>query len=357
MTSDFKPRGLPLLIGSLPLADHEEAHRLVVRYTPEIPLWVQLPRHRQEGMVAQFQDGMPGLVDGPDGTLVETAGERFERELLAFYEEFVPIAEGRRDLEGSRFTLSNTTAPGFFTLHRQLQHLDPPPRAVKGQITGPVTFGLALKSAEGRSLFFEATAREAAIKLLALKARWQAEQLAVAGCPVLIFVDEPGLTGLGSSSLIGISDREVHAALEEVFCAIHGAGGLAGIHVCGNTDWGLLLSTTVEVVSFDAHAYFENFMLYKEPLHAFLEQGRILALGVVPTGDPNAIAQASATSVIAAIEERIGRLQALGFSRERIIGQTLITPSCGTGSLSLEQTLRVLELTQAAAADLRLSLG
>jgi methionine synthase II (cobalamin-independent) len=349
----FSPCGLPLLIGSLPLADHGAAHRLVMRYTPEIPLWVQLPRHPGERMIPQFQAGMPGLVVGPEGERVATAEDRFAQELLAFYEEYMAVIDGHRGLADTRFGLEEEAAPGFFTLLRRLPSLEPPPRAVKGQITGPVTFALALKNAEGRAIFYDPSAREAAGKLLALKARWQVEQLAAAGCPVFLFVDEPGLTGLGSSALIGVSDQEVRAALEEVFGAIRGAGGLAGIHVCGNTDWGLILGTTVEVVSFDAYAFFDHLMLYGAPLRDFLSDGRILALGIVPTLDPQALECASRDAIIALLEERIGRLQALGFSRERIVRQLLVTPSCGTGSLNLAQAEKVLELTRAASAHLR----
>ena len=62
MANDFKPNGLPTLIGSLPLSDHDEALGLVFDYTPDIPVWVQLPVHVQEGMIAQFLPGMPGLA-------------------------------------------------------------------------------------------------------------------------------------------------------------------------------------------------------------------------------------------------------------------------------------------------------
>ena len=61
MGSPFQPRGLPVLIGSLPLTDHVAACQLVWEHTPQIPLWIQLPAHKEEGMVAQFMPGMPGI--------------------------------------------------------------------------------------------------------------------------------------------------------------------------------------------------------------------------------------------------------------------------------------------------------
>ena len=42
MSPIIQPACLPMLIGSLPLDDHPAASRLVMDYTPAIPLWVQL---------------------------------------------------------------------------------------------------------------------------------------------------------------------------------------------------------------------------------------------------------------------------------------------------------------------------
>jgi hypothetical protein len=61
MTS-FKANGLPLLIGSLPMDNHGAATQLVMDHTPELPLWVQLPRFTEEGMINQFLTGLPGLT-------------------------------------------------------------------------------------------------------------------------------------------------------------------------------------------------------------------------------------------------------------------------------------------------------
>ena len=49
-TPRLKGNCRPCLIGSLPLTDYAEAARLVWDYTPEIPLWVQLPKVPGEGM-------------------------------------------------------------------------------------------------------------------------------------------------------------------------------------------------------------------------------------------------------------------------------------------------------------------
>ncbi|MDY6951793.1 MAG: hypothetical protein SWE60_09785, partial [Thermodesulfobacteriota bacterium] len=80
----FEPHRLPALIGSLPLADHGAAIRMVFEYTPEIPLWVQLPVYPEEGMMVQFLPGMPGIVHKEGRSFVDTTASGFDEELLKF---------------------------------------------------------------------------------------------------------------------------------------------------------------------------------------------------------------------------------------------------------------------------------
>ncbi len=62
MSSRLQPNCHPLLIGSLPLNDHQSASRLIMDYSPAMPLWVQLPVFAQEKMVPQFLPGLPGVA-------------------------------------------------------------------------------------------------------------------------------------------------------------------------------------------------------------------------------------------------------------------------------------------------------
>ena len=135
--SRFEANCLPLLIGSLPLSDHEEATRLIFDYTPEIPIWPQLPAYREEGMLLQFLPGFPGKTDINGKVFIDTASPGFNAELLAFYEEYIMVTEGGADLETSRFALTPETAKGFFTFLQQTGLSPVPATALKGQITGP----------------------------------------------------------------------------------------------------------------------------------------------------------------------------------------------------------------------------
>lgn len=343
----------PMLIGSLPLADHNKAFEWMISATPDIPVWVQLPAFPEEQMIPQFAAGMPGLVREADRIFIENAGKGFEDELLAFYEDFMAISEGGLDLDSSRFAMDRSTAMGLHVFLERLPETRMSPMAVKGQVTGPVTFGLGLHDREGRAVFYDLHARDAAVKLLAMKARWQVRRLKSLGVPVIVFVDEPALAGYGSSELISVSREEIIDALGEVIDAIHQEGALAGVHVCANTDWAMILESGTDMVNFDAYTYFDRFVLYPEAICNFVETGGLIAWGIVPTGDADAIDRESADSLFSQWEARVGGMLELGLARDRLTAQSLITPSCGTGSLSSTHASRVLELTREVSRRIR----
>jgi hypothetical protein len=322
-------------------------------YTPDIPLWVQLPKFAAEGMVAQFSKGMPGLTRQNDKIFVDSADERFDDALLGFYENYMEVTEGGGDIAESRFAIHEDDAPGFYVFMRELDRGRCSPAAVKGQVTGPFTFGTGLVDKEGRAAFYNEHIRDAAVKLIAMKARWQVNQLKKYGLPVILFLDEPALAGFGSSAFISVSRGEIDACFAEVIEAVHAEGGLAGVHVCANAEWPVILESDADIVSFDAYSYFDKFILYADAIRSFLNEGRILAWGIVPTGDTEAIASETPESLYSLWQDQAERIEALGFERDQVIAQSLITPSCGTGSLSLEHAMRVIDMNRQVSEKIR----
>ena len=357
MPRTLQPDCLPMLIGSLPMNDHPAASRLIMDYSPTIPLWVQLPVFAEESMVLQFLPGMPGVVNRGGKTFINTAAESFDDDLLAFFEDYMATSEDPDRLPGSRFALTEATGKGVAALLDTLGRMETPPVAVKGQVTGPVTFCTGVKDQDGRAIFYNETLRDAAVKHLALNARWQIRTLSGPGCPVIIFIDEPALAGFGSSELISISKEEVLACLQEVVAGIHADGGLAGIHVCANTDWSLVLGSGADIVNFDAYAYFDRFILYGPQIRNFLDAGRFLAWGIVPTLKPEEIEAETVDTLYAGLQERFHQIEALGIAPETIRAQSFITPSCGVGSLSLALAKRVLALTRDLSVKIRETLS
>lgn len=350
--SDFKPNCLPLLIGSVPLQDHGQAARMIFDHTPEVPIWPQLPYYKKEGMIPQFIPGFPGATEEDGKLFVDSEGENFDTEFLAFFEEYLLVTEGGGDVEESRFALTDDVARGFFEFLDVARERSAELKALKGQLTGPITFCTGVVDREGRAIFYNDQLRDAAVKMLSLKGQYQARKMAEICKTPIVFFDEPGLAGFGSSAFITITAEDIVACLSETFAGVKAENGLTGVHVCANTEWSLLFDAGVDVVSYDAYAFFDKFILYPEQLKAFIDRGGILATGIVPTTG-ELIDIATTAELVAKWFEQCETLQAIGIDRETVFRQSFITPSCGTGTVTPDQARKVMELTRDVSAEVR----
>jgi len=356
MTADSKKitaDGLPTLIGSLPAANHQQAMDWILEYTPEIPLWPQIPALPQERMLNQFIEGLPGIIETEERTCFDVNFDSFPEEQLSFYEEYLSVSENSDTLLASRFQTSDDRAAGLYLLAKQVKKITNL-TAVKGQITGPFTMLTGISDADKKLGYYNPDFRDIVVKGIAMKAAWQVAYLKEAyDVPVLLFIDEPALAGLGSSSFISISLDDIAQDLAEVIEAIHKNGGLAGVHVCANTDWNILLNSEIDILSFDAYSFFDKFITCKKLIHAFLEQGSLIAWGIIPTSDPEHIQQETCDSLVTRWEGQADLLSGGDWNIGSLLKQTIITPSCGTGSLSPELAKRVLQLTKEVSTTLR----
>ncbi|CAK8716130.1 MAG: Cobalamin-independent synthase, Catalytic domain [Candidatus Electronema aureum] len=360
MTNPFLPSALPVLIGSLPLNNHREALELIFAATPEIPLWPQLPGNPLEQMMPQFAEGIPCIREenlaSPEGRILfDISSADFEAQQLAFYEDYMTVQEDPAKLADSRFRVSRERAEGLYQFTESLQasRNGNRPAAVKGQVTGPFTMLTGIKDRLGRAGYYDDTVREMVVKGIAMKAAWQTHFLATSGLPVIVFIDEPALAGLGSSAFISVSNAAVQEMINEVAEAIHAAGGLAGIHVCANTEWEILLSSKIDILSFDAYSFFDKLAALTEQVHGYLDRGAILAWGGIPTGNAADIDKESSESLTQLWEKQAKKLVRPSRDLPALLRQMLITPSCGTGSLSRVRAEKVLEMTKAVSANLR----
>lgn len=347
----FEASGFATLIGSLPASNHSDALQSVLENTGEVPIWPQLPGRPLEGMMTQFVEGFPGLVQENGRVYFDISRDGFADEHLAFFEEYIAAAEDPAFLLTSRFQVSRERAEGLYQVCETVRP-EGGAFAVKGQVTGPFTLLTGLKDQDNRLGYYDPTIREIGVKGIAMKAAWQVRFLQDTGLPVLLFIDEPALAGLGSSSFISISLDDIGQDLTEVITAIHDAGGLAGIHVCANTDWNFLMSLDLDILSFDAYGFFDRLVTCRDQVLAFIARGGIIAWGIVPTSDEEKIMLESAESLVALWEKQAAML-ASGDDLGPILRHTLITPSCGTGSLSPELAGRVLTLTRDVSRILR----
>ncbi|MDI6894278.1 MAG: hypothetical protein QME70_06680 [Bacillota bacterium] len=327
-------------IGSLPHRRAEDGVQAVVSAFPDLPYWPQLPRRApEENMYRQFLTGMPGLA--------ERDGSPAVPDWDAFWSELGDLLGRYTAGDDSAGVIPRERAAGLWALADRAQEVRHS-AAVKGQVTGPVSLGLSLPGPDGRPVLYDARVMEALLSLLELKVRWQERFLREIHPVTLIFLDEPYLGTVGSA-FYAYDAGQARDWLQKV---LGGARGLTGIHCCANTDWGMLLGLDIDVISFDAYSYFESFALYVPALRAFLERGGCIAWGIVPA-DGEAIRRESAASLVKRLEEEIAALVAAGLPRERLLHQALVTPSCGLGSLTVEDAEEVLRVCREVSRSAR----
>ena len=325
-----------LAAGSLPHTDPKAACRLTVD-SVDIPTWPQLPqRSFLENMYVQYSERFPGSVVGNERIYVDR-GEDLDLALEQLY-----LAYLTDDLEHA--VISADYAAG---LHCFLgMELDQPP-VVKGQITGPVSWGLMVADQNRKPVLYDDVLAEAIAKHLRLKATWMEHELAKKSPQTIIFVDEPYMSSYGSA-FVSLNRDQVVSLMEEVFSGIQ---GLKGVHCCGNTDWSLLMSTTVDILNLDAYGYAEALALYPDQVSAFLERGGIIAWGIIPASDQ--AWDETADSLLDRFDAALGLLTAKGTHRDALLASALIMPSCGCGSLPVETAERVIDLTGQVASKLQ----
>jgi len=331
------PSGLTTGIGSLPHADASAAAETVLSGAVDIPFWPQLPkRDFREWMVPQYAADLPGFVLEEEARRfrVERA-DGFVDELTAFYERVLD--------PGAEFPLREDFAAGWFAFLKHLWATSPRPDFLKGQVTGPLTFVLGINLADGRPIHADEELRQAGVTLLARNAAWQARRLGeLAGQGALVFMDEPIYSALGTPAYLSVTSEGMRSAVNEVAAAVRDAGALVGLHCCGNADWETVLSTDIDVLSFDAWEYAPRLAIYPAALGAFLERGGVLAWGIVPTGE--AIGPADADAVKRRLDEGLAAFEGRGVPAARLRSQALLTPSCGCGSRTVEETAKVFDL-------------
>lgn len=349
----FLPNCLATTIGSLPLDDAEEATQLILTYTPHIPAWVQLARRPKEGMIIQFTEGLPGLKWSNGKVYFDTKDPDFQDAVLKFYEHYLAITEEQSASHLEKFSLTPQHAEGFHTLIEALNRVEFSPIAIKGQVTGPFTSATSLTDQDGKSAFYDPQLRDIIVKMIFLKTKWQIRKLRSFGIPVIISIDEPSLVGFGSSAYVGISASDIQKDLNEIITLIHSENGYAGIHCCENTDWSMLLATDIDILSFDAYSFFDKLILYAESLKNFIARGGILAWGLVPTSHPEKLKKETVNSLVQKWQSQVEQLAYYKLNTEKVVKQSLITPSCGAGSLSHEDSVRVLQLLKDVSQELR----
>jgi hypothetical protein len=343
----MNPRFLATGIGSMPFADVEHAVDVSISNLCEAPFWPQLPKlGLNEQMEIQYSEALPCIeIDREKGRMYfDTSGD-YSEAFAEFYEAYITAMdpdEGNGDC--SALAISPAFSKGIYAMEKHLQAKGGKLPYVKVQTTGPCSFALTIVDENKRAIYYNEEFRDVVIKALAMKCRWQIQKFRPFAEKVICFIDEPILSGFGSSTYISVKREDVVAHLVEVIEAIHADNAVAGIHCCGNTEWSILIDAGVDMVNFDAFGYGETIAIYAESVKTHLERGGTLAWGVVPTS--HAIREQTVETMMQHFETMMDNLAAKGIDKQLILEQALITPSCGTGSMAPQDAEKVFEMTR-----------
>ncbi len=324
-------------IGSLPFTEVEEA--LAFSFNFDIPAWPQLPKYKEEGMLWQFVRTFPGFDLQKERILTDTS--KFEEGMLKLYEDYVAIIEEGK-LEILETQLDRGFSKSFFVFIDRAKQSNY--SILKGQITGPFTLGISLKIETEEALIFREDLRDLLVKYLTIQALAQVYNLKKAAQTVILFFDEPGLSGFGSSAYITLSKEIVLGMLGEIISILKSHGCLTGIHVCANTSWDILFDCGVDIINFDSYAFFDKFVIYADKLIPFLAQGnKYIAWGAVPT-EKETLSKVTIEELLSGFLRQLKSLaQLLSLDEEFLIKHSMLTPACGMGSLTEEMAYKVLK--------------
>jgi len=305
-------------IGSLPHDDAAEAAAFVVRHHPELPAAPTLPRRSpMEGMIAQAAFGVRGVDVAPDGTLVVDPAL----------------------LDPGAAVLGGVHGEPFVGLRRFLEAARGRTDPIKLQVTGPLTLGLALCQGGGPSdVAFEVAAAAVRTRVLAMV---DAARAAVPDAPLVVFLDEPGLTACDRADFPLDLDDTIDlvsgalAVLEPV--------AITGVHCCGPTDWRAVTLAGPAILSLPVDAGVEA---SAGALGAFLDRGGWIAWGAVPTSGPVGDDGDLLWRRLASLWCDLVRA---GCDPVRVRAQSLVTPACGLGLHDVHQAGHILEMTRRVA--------
>jgi len=334
---------LPTIIGSMPHTDPQKACAVINRYLKDLPAWPQLPRKTfLENMYVQYSEGFPGATVENNRIYIDTAKD-YSKALEDLYLAFL---ENKAD----KYPVGREYAAGLYAFLEQEKFS---PKAVKGHVTGPISWGMTVTDENKRSILYHEMLGDAIPKLLKLKAAWQEAELRKISKKTIIFVDEPYMASYGSSVAAGALSRpeKIVEMLDEVF---DGISGLKGIHCCGNTDWSVLLKTKLDILNFDAYDYAPSLALYADEVKRFISRGGCVAWGIVPN-HPGPLEKETAASLKDCLEEAMAPFtRHNGLSIKDIVKHSLLMPCCGlAASLTEDGAEKALQLLAELADAMR----
>ena len=119
---------------------------------------------------------------------------------------------------------------------------------------------------------------------------------------------------------------------------------IPAIHCCGKCNWSIPLNSGFEI---------ENLSLFAGEIKEFLQKGGKIAFGIVPTLDKAALEKITAEDLIKKYQTAVKYLTKNGIDEKLVIENSIITPSCGAGVLTVELAEKAMDLTKELSISLK----
>jgi hypothetical protein len=301
-----------LLTTAMAVMPHEDVDKaLEVALSMDIPFWPQLPHYSYyEDMYVQASEHFPGILLNMEERTLRFSTEKFLEEL----EE----AMGHFD-DPEYFDISDT----YSVVYHRFLDLDFARRpAIRGQLEGPISFGLNVVDENDRPILFNDTVRLVMLDFMARRVNIQLKRLKKKNPNAFMFVDEPGLQFLWSA-MSGYGDQAAREDMDSFFTMIERP---RGVHLCGNPDWDFLLGMDLDILSLDIYTNNEIFVSYAKSVGRFLDRGGTLVWGIVPTNfEP--FEKEGIPSLISRLEDVWLALDQKGIDREFLLSRSLLSPA------------------------------
>lgn len=162
---------------------HRDVDRaLAAALSLDVPFWPQLPLlNYHEDMYVQASEHFPGILIDMEKRSIRFSMDKFAAELeeaLAHFEE------------PDYFDISET----YSIVCHQFLKMDLSDRpAIRGQLEGPISFGLNVVDQDQRPILFDDTVRSFLLDFMARRINFQLNRLKAINPNAFMFVDEPGL--------------------------------------------------------------------------------------------------------------------------------------------------------------------
>lgn len=306
----FEARCKTTAMGIMPHTDIEKALELALSL--DIPFWPQLPRISfYEDMYAQASQNFPGIIVDTENKRLNFNTARFEQELGDYFE--------RMD-DPETFALSEEYSVVY---HRFLAKEMRGYHAIRGQVTGPVSFGFNVIDENRKPIIYNDEVRAILFDFIQKKVNVQYRELREKNPNAFVWVDEPGL-GYVFSGLSGYNDRQ---AQEDYLGFLQGLEGPKGLHLCANVNLPYLLNLGIEILSFDAYQIEFMPREYASAVAEFLRGGGVISWGIIPTESAILAKETPETLAKRLIDYWEVVAQNTDLTQEQISEQALVAPA------------------------------